>query len=51
MPKRTPSKAKKHEPRSVLSYSMEGFGILTKEGKKGYKWAAQRIKKDLKSRK
>jgi len=48
MPKKTPSKAKE---KGVLANSMEGWSLLAKEGKKGYKWAANRIKKDLQKRK
>jgi hypothetical protein len=30
---------------------MEGWGLLAKEGTKGFKWAASKIKKDLQKRK
>jgi hypothetical protein len=46
-----PQKKKKHEPKSVLSYGMDGFGIAFKEGTKGFKWAASKLKKEAKQRK
>jgi hypothetical protein len=50
MPKKT-RKRTKHVPKSVLGYGMEGFGILAKEGTKGLKWAASKLKKEAKQRK
>jgi len=53
MPK-TPIKTKlKTKPKNegVLSQSMEGYAILGRKAMKGYKWAMQRVSKDLKQQK
>lgn len=53
MPK-TPIKTKpKTEPKNegVLAQSMNGYAILGRKAMKGYKWAIQRVGKDLKQQK